>query len=165
MWGAFGKPPPSTPKGPPPATTKPPGAPNPTGEGSVEFSSVHGVELSRDGLMYVSDRDSQRVQVFDRMGQYKTQVFVHRDAPSRQTASGLALSPDKAQRWLYVADWGNHNIVVFDRKTLKQVAAFGGRGTAPGQFIGPHLMATDSRGTLYVAEVAGRRLQRLVPAR
>jgi hypothetical protein len=162
-WGAFGSAPPTTPKGLPPPTMKPPGAPNQTGDGAATFSSVHGVELSRDGLMYVSDRDSQRVQVFDRMGHYKTQVFVHRDAPSRQTASGLALSPD--QRWLYVADWGNHNVVVFDRKTLNQVAAFGGRGTAPGQFIGPHLMATDSKGSLYVAEVQGRRLQRLVPAK
>jgi len=164
-WGAFGSPPPTTPKGPPPPTLKPPGAPNQTGDGARTFSSVHGVELSRDGLMYVSDRDSQRVQVFDRMGRYKTQVFVHRDAPSRQTASGLALSPDPAQRWLYVADWGNHSIVAFDRKALTQVAAFGGRGTAPGQFIGPHLMATDSKGVLYVAEVQGRRLQRLVPTR
>jgi DNA-binding beta-propeller fold protein YncE len=162
-WGAFGSPPPTTPKGPPPPTMKPPGAPNQTGDGAATFSSVHGVELSRDGLIYVSDRDSQRVQVFDRMGQYKTQVFVHRDAPSRQTASGLALSPDRAQRWLYVADWGNNTLVVFDRKSLKQVAGFGGRGAAPGQFIGPHLMATDSKGVLYVAEVAGRRLQRLVP--
>ena len=128
-------------------------------KGALEFRSVHGVEMSKDGLIYVSDRDQQRVQVFDRMGRYRTQAFVHRNAPSRQTASGLALSPD--QRWLYVVDFGNAQLVVFDRKTLKEVATIGSSGKEPGQFIGPHLMATDSKGVLYIAEVQGRRLQRL----
>lgn len=163
MWGAFGAAPPSTPPGPPPPAMRPPGIEDLTGRGSVEFRSVHGVELSNDGLVYVSDRDNQRVQVFDRQGRYKTQVFIHRNAPSRQTASGLALSPDKAQRWLYVVDFGNCQIAVLDRKTLKEAASYGACGKAPGQFIGPHLMAADSAGVLYVAEVQGRRLQRLTP--
>jgi DNA-binding beta-propeller fold protein YncE len=161
MWGAFGAPPPATPAGPPLPTARPPGIADQEGRGSLEYRSVHGVELSKDGLVYVSDRDGQRVQVFDRMGRYKTQVFVHRNAPSRQTASGLALSPD--QRWLYVIDFGNAQLAVFDRKTLKEVATIGSSGTEPGQFIGPHLMAADSKGVVYVAEVQGRRLQRLVP--
>lgn len=165
MWGAFGSPPPTTPMGPPPPVLKPEGAPAQTGDGSREFRSVHGVELSVDGLLYVSDRDSQRVQIFDRMGKFQTQFFVHRDYPNRQTASGLALSADGSQRWLYVVDFGNARIVIYDRKTLQQVADIGGVGAAPGQFIGPHLMAMDSKGVLYVAEVQGRRLQRLVPTR
>ncbi len=161
MWGAFGAAPPATPPGPPLPVLRPPGIADQEGKGSLEFRSVHGVEMSKDGLVYVSDRDHQRVQVFDRMGRYRTQVFVHRNAQSRQTASGLALSPD--QRWLYVVDFGNAQLVVLDRKTLKEVATIGSSGKEPGQFIGPHLMATDSKGVLYIAEVQGRRLQRLVP--
>jgi DNA-binding beta-propeller fold protein YncE len=156
MWGAFGGPPPST---PPAASAKPQGA----GEGPATFESVHGVELARDGLLYVSDRHGQRVQVFDRSGRYKAQVFVDRDGPSPETASGLALSPDRDQRWLYVADFGNNRIVAFDRRTLTPAATFGGPGVGPAQFRGPHLMAMDSRGVLYVAEVQGRRVQRLTP--
>jgi hypothetical protein len=163
MWGAFGAPPPSTPPAPAGPAMKPAGAPDQTGDGARTFGSVHGVELARDGLLYVSDRDSQRLQVFDRSGRYKAQAFVDRDAPSRQTASGLALSPDKAQRWLYVIDLGNNQIVVFDRKTLKPAATYGGPGSAPGQFRAPHLMAMDSKGVLYVAEVQNRRVQRLLP--
>ncbi len=161
MWGAFGAPPPATPPGPPLPTMRPAGIVDQEGKGSLEFRSVHGVEVSKDGLVYVSDRDNQRIQVFDRMGRYKTQVFVHRNAPSRQTAGGLALSPD--QRWLYVVDFGNAQFVVFDRKTLKEVETIGSSGKEPGQFVGPHLMATDSKGVVYIAEVQGRRLQRLVP--
>jgi DNA-binding beta-propeller fold protein YncE len=165
MWGAFGDPPPTTPVSPAPPVLKPEGAPDQTGDGSREFRSVHGVELSVDDLLYVSDRDSQRVQIFDRMGKFHTQIFVHRNYPNRQTASGLALSSDGSQRWLYVIDFGNARIVIYDRKTLQQVADIGGLGAAPGQFIGPHLMAMDSKGVLYVAEVQGRRLQRLIPTK
>jgi DNA-binding beta-propeller fold protein YncE len=123
------------------------------------------VELSRDGLVYVSDRDSQRVQVFDRAGRYKAQVFVHRNAASRQTASGLGLSADRDQRWLYVLDFGNGQMEIFDRKTLAPVGDIGGPkpGAAPGEFTGPHLMAVNSKGVIYVAEVQGRRVQRLTP--
>lgn len=163
MWGAFGAPPPSTPHAAPPPPVRPPGAPEQTGEGAREFGSVHGVELSRDGLVYVSDRDSQRVQVFDRLGHYKGQVFIDRNAENRVTASGLGLSTDRAQRWLYVIDFGNSRIAVVDRKALTVANDIGGPGKAPGQFTGPHLMAVDSKGVLYVAEVQGRRVQRLIP--
>jgi len=165
MWGAFGAPPPSTPPGPPPPALRPEGTPDQSGDGAKTFGSVHGVKLARDGMLYVSDRDSQRVQVFDRTGRYLRQVFVHRNAPSRQTASGLGLSADRAQRWLYVLDFDNGEMEIFDRKSLTPVGDIGGPkpGTAPGQFLGPHLMAVDSRGTLYVAEVQGRRVQRLTP--
>jgi hypothetical protein len=165
MWGAFGAPPPTTPLGPAPPVTRPQGAPEQTGDGATEFRSVHGVELSRDGLVYVSDRDSQRVQVFDRAGRYKAQVFIHRNAVSRQTASGLGLSPDRGQRWLYVLDFGNGQMEILDRKTLTRVGDIGGEkpGRAAGEFTGPHLMAVDSKGVIYVAEVQGRRVQRLVP--
>jgi hypothetical protein len=158
MWGAYGaRPPVDAGQTPAPAPSRA------QGDGAAVFGSVHGVELSRDGLVYVSDRASQRVQVFDRDGHYKAQVFVDRDLPSPQTASGLALSADPTQRWLFVVDFGNSRIVAFNRKTLTQVATYGGQGAEPGQFQAPHLMATDSRGVLYVAEVRGHRVQRLTP--
>jgi sugar lactone lactonase YvrE len=130
---------------------------------AAEFRSVHGVELARDGTLYVSDRDSQRVQAFDREGRYRTQVFINRNAPSRQTASGLALSRDADQRWLYVVDFGNCQIEILDRRSLRPAKSLGGCGAGPGQFIGPHILGVDSRGAIYVAEVQGRRVQKLIP--
>lgn len=163
MWGAFGDAPPSTPATPAPPTKRPADTPPETGDGPREFRTVHGVEMSRDGLVYVADRDNGRVQVFDREGHYKTQVFPHRTAPSRQTAAGVGLSSDQAQRWLYVLDLGNSQISVLDRKTLTPVADIGGPGKGPGQFMGPHQMAVDSHGAIYVAEVFGGRIQKLIP--
>ncbi|MDB5676599.1 MAG: hypothetical protein JWM65_3581 [Sphingomonas bacterium] len=79
------------------------------------------------------------------------------------TVSGIAFSPDRRQRYLYVADFGNAHILVFERATLRLIETIGAAGTAAGEFRGPHLIATDSRGAIYVAEVQGRRLQRLIP--
>jgi DNA-binding beta-propeller fold protein YncE len=166
MWSAFGAPPPVEPA-PAPRVIGTPFTPE-TGDGPPGFNGVHGVEVSRDGLVYVSDRNNQRIQVFTPAGKYLKQVFVDRNMPSQQTASGIAFSPDAKQRYLYVADWGNEQLLVYDRASLKLLGTFGHRGAAAGEFKGPHLVATDSRGFLYVAEVEGRRVQRLkmgAPAR
>jgi DNA-binding beta-propeller fold protein YncE len=158
MWSAFGAVPPTEPA---PPTREPGAAFTPeTGEGPPGFNGVHGVELSRDGQVYVSDRNNQRIQVFTRGGRYLRQVFIDRNQASPQTSSGMAFSADAAQRFLYVADFGNSKVLILDRHTLKLIGEVGGKGDAPGQFQGPHLMATDSQGNLYVAEVPGRRLQR-----
>jgi DNA-binding beta-propeller fold protein YncE len=73
MWTAFGNPP----------TDDPPPAPQEEGPGSRVFGNVHSVRVSNDGLVYVSDRGNNRVQVFTVDGMYVTQVFVSRDKASR----------------------------------------------------------------------------------
>lgn len=154
-WGAFGKAPPQK---------VPPASPNSQKvEGSEYFNGVHGVERSRDGLVYVSDRMNQRIQVFTPAGKYRGQVFVNRGLQSPITVSGITFSRDPAQKYLFVADWGNGMIAVLDRKALKVLGTIGSAGTEAGQFKGPHLIDSDSKGAIYVAEVQGRRLQRLVP--
>lgn len=122
------------------------------------------MERARDGFVYVSDRGNERIQAFTPTGTYVGQVSVNRSLPSALTASGITFSKDRAQRYLFVADWGNGMIVVIDRKALKTVGTIGKQGAAPGEFTGPHLIDTDSKGVIYVAEVQGRRLQRLIPA-
>ena len=76
-------------------------------------------------------------------------------------ASGLAFSPDKAQQFLYISDYGNSHIVVVDRKKLQVLYQFGKRGKEPGNFQGIHHIASDSKGNIYAAEVApGARAQK-----
>jgi DNA-binding beta-propeller fold protein YncE len=177
LWGGFGNKPEDGPQGlysgsaPPPAAGSPPRTGQQSrpeldteGPGSPQFNSpVHGIKLSKDGLVYVAGRSDRRVQVFTPDGKYVTQVFINRAGPSGQSAAGLAFSPDAAQQFLYVADFGNSRIVVLDRKTLAVLYQFGTRGKTPGDFQGLHHLAADSKGNLYTTEVSpGNRAQKFL---
>ena len=162
MWGAFGNEPVDSPP-PPPEASAPPTVLDTTGPGSPQFGIVHSVELSNDGLVYVADRHNRRVQVFTRDGKFVNQVFINRAGPSRSSAAGLAFSPDRAQQFMYVADFGNGHIVIVRRATLEVIGSFGERSAKPGDFQNTHHIAVDSKGNLYTAEVApGRRFQKFL---
>lgn len=155
MWGAYGtKPPPLPPAGESKVTA--------TGNEDVPyFEGLHGVEVSKDGLVYVSDRLHQRIQIFNRDGKFQKQFSVAPGMKSPQTASGIAFSNDPEQRHIYVADFGNSRILVYDRQSLKQLVSIGGADDdVQAPMRGPHLIATGPDGTLYVAEVAGRKVGR-----
>jgi hypothetical protein len=168
MWGAFGNVPACIPDAPRPQR----GAGNDGGQrpaldtegpGPQQFDIVHGIEVSKDGLVYVADRSNRRVQVFTTGGKYVDQVFINRAGPSDASAAGIAFSADPEQRFMYVADYGNSHVVVVERKSLRVLSQFGERSTKPGDFQGIHNLAIDSKGNLYTAEVApGNRAQRFI---
>ncbi len=159
--------------GPPPRPTDVTTGPGPDQFGgivsarSAVYGSMggptHSVQISNDGLIYVADRSARRLQVFTIDGKYVSQAFVNRSGPSGSSVCGLTFSPDKAQQYLYIADYGNSHIVVMDRKSLAILYQFSTRGPAPGQFQGVHHIATDSHGNLYTGEVApGARAQKFI---
>ena len=153
MWGAYG----NTPDDSTPQVF------TPEGPGPQQFNTVHGVKVSNDGLVYVNDRLNNRLQVFTLSGTFQKEIFIERPTRLLGTSFNTAFSPDREQRWLYLADAGNGRIHIFDRKSLKEVGAYGRIGRYAGQFVFMHNLATDSRGNLYVTEVGnGRRVQKLV---
>ena len=162
MWGAFG----NVPVDAPPLA---PGARRPfpplvtEGPGPDQFDVVHALTVSNDGLVYVADRQHRRIQVFTVEGRYVAQTFINRTSPNPRTGGGLAFSPDPDQRFMYVADFDNGQVVIVDRRTLDRVGAFGNRSSKPGDFQSLHNLATDSQGNLYTAEVApGARVQKFL---
>jgi len=136
MWGAFGNKPVDDDhcEVVTPATFSDPGP--------QQLSIVHAIRVAKDGMVYIADREYRRVQMFNKDGKFvkqlvKTDVLFARD---------LALSPDPAQQFLYVG--GGDGVFIVDRKTLEIV----GNIQPPGM-IGPgHLIATDSKGNLYIAQ-------------
>jgi DNA-binding beta-propeller fold protein YncE len=180
MWGAFGKPPADDPPRPRGSEGEQEGRGNselsriPAKEipasdpGSSQFNTVHGVKVSNDGLVYVSDRAGKRVQVFTIDGKYVAQVFIDRwcEAPhcgNGQTVASTAFSADPAQRFLYVASRSPERVWILDRKSLQPLHSFGRPGVAPGEFYVLHHMTSDSKGNLYTSEVEdGRRIQKFV---
>ena len=128
--------------------------------GGTPFNIVHSIRVSNDGLVYVADRGNKRVQVFTTAGEFKQQLGIGTNTPAMQTAAGLAFSPDREQKYLYVADLGNNQIIIVDRKTMTIAGSFGKGGTNPGEFGTVHEIATDSKGNLYSAELRTRRVQK-----
>ena len=144
MWGAFGNAPVDDDQCQVarPASFSDPGPPN--------FSIVHAIRVSNDGMVYAADREYRRVQVFTLDGAFVGQV-VTTDAPF---ARNLALSADPEQHFLYVG--GDDGIVVVDRATLEILGTL-----RPEGILGTgHHIATDSQGNLYVA-ATGAGMQKL----
>ena len=104
--------------------------------------------------------------MFTTDGTYVDQVFVNPDAKGFRTTSGIAFSPDPQQQYMYVADYENGQLHILDRKTLDPLGSFGQLGEEPGEFLGLHTVAVDSKGNLWTAETqpkpVGSRVQRLV---
>jgi len=155
-WGAFGSAPDDTAK---PARTT--AGPSPT-----QFNLVHDVVVSNDGIVYVADRNNNRIQVFTPEGKFVKEAFVAREtATTNGTVYSFAFSADPQQQFLYVADAGNGRIRVLNRQTLQVVESIGRWGRQAGQFMVPHSIGTDSQGSLYVAEIREGRVQKFVRTR
>jgi DNA-binding beta-propeller fold protein YncE len=130
----------------------------------------HCLRLSNDDLVYVCDREADRIQVFDQMGNFIRNIDLTfepftsptgRSSGSRGSAVVLAFSPDPQQQFIFVVNQNSVMIDVVDRQTGQLLTSFGdGPGRYPGQFTLPHGIAVDSIGNVYVAEQEGRRIQK-----
>ena len=69
---------------------------------------VHGIVLSRDGQVYVTDRRANRVQVFQRSGEFVQEGFISPETTDLGTGYGVALSHDPEQQWVYINAGSNN---------------------------------------------------------
>jgi DNA-binding beta-propeller fold protein YncE len=129
---------------------------------SKSFSNpVHCVRLSRDGFVYVCDRANDRIQVFRKDGTFVKEFQVEPQTLQNGSVWDLVLSRDRAQRYIFVADGANMQVMTLDRKTGRKLGSFGRPGHMAGNFKWVHNMAIDADGTIYTAEVGdGRRVQK-----
>src|SRR5262249_28526094 len=148
-----------------PDDTKPPGPPNPlrgAGEGGgydpnappgKNFRTpVHCVTVSKDDLVYVCDRQGDRLQVFTLEGKFVKEGIVAKETMNAGSVWDIALSADPQQQFVYIPDAESSTVRILRRDTLEVVSAFGDGGQQPGQFYGAHSIATDSKGNVYVGE-------------
>jgi NHL repeat len=126
-----------------------------------QFNIAHNIATDDDGWVYVADRENHRVQVFDGNGKYETQWNnLHRPC-------GLYCCRGKAPTFV-IGELGpgmrvnlkapnlGPRLSIVDAKG-KLIARLGGKdgpGLEPGKFLAPHGLALDSKGAIYVGEVA-----------
>jgi hypothetical protein len=64
--------------------------------------------------------------------------------------------------FIYISDFGNHRIQVFDEKGIFK-RSIGRRGQGPGDLLNPTRLAMDIHGNIIVAEQGNSRIQFLAP--
>jgi hypothetical protein len=141
-------------------------------ERDIDKNNIQCLALSNDGNVYTCDPSASRIQVFDKMGKFKTNFMIRHEegesAPKTApwTAMSIAFSRDPEQRYMFVANRSNEQVDVVERASGRIVSSFGRPGHLLGGFTILHFLDVDSRGRVYVAELTnGQRVQRFEPSR
>jgi len=153
---------------------------DPNGAPARQFRDVTCVKISKDCQVYVCDRSSNRIQVFQKNGQFIREMVIAKNTKGAVTTIGqapgvvlnasgsvwdIAFSNDANQRLLYVADGANDVVRILRRDSLTEVGHIGDGGRQPGRFLAVAAVAVDSRGNLYTGEVHhAKRVQKFAPA-
>jgi hypothetical protein len=138
----------------------------PGGSMPKEFRGHLTLNISNDGLVYAADRNANRIDVTTKQGKFVKEFILAPTTGVGGSTGGVMFSPDKQQRLLYISDLTNNHIWFLNREDGKVEGRMGSMGENGGQFFGLHMIAVDSRGTIYTGEVfAGERVQRFVPVR
>lgn len=123
------------------------------GTGPGEFSGiVHSIAIDANRRLYVGDRGSKRVQVFDENGKFLDEWpnidpwYIH--------VSG--------DQFVWVADGTTNKILKYDRKG-KLLYSWGTWGQFPGGQWGTHQISVDGEGNLYLAEPFNGRVEKFTP--
>ena len=130
------------------------------GVGGVFLSPVHCVVIGNDGLVYVCDRLGDRVEVFDKMGNFKRNIRIQSKTAHRTnsenavgTAGWVGFSPDPTQKFMYVANGSDNVIHILDRTTGEVLSKLGRPGNQSGDLTDPHSIAVNSQGDIIIGEV------------
>src|SRR3984885_11065890 len=136
--------------------------------GAGMFVLPHGLTIDRAGNIWVTDgvgKDGMGHQVFKFSPDGKVLLTLGKagvagTGPDEFNAPSAVLVAPNGD--IFVADGHggdtNARVVKFD-PTGKFIKSWGHKGTAPGEFDGPHTLAMDSRGRLFVGDRGNNRIQ------
>jgi len=157
-WGAYGIPLSQIDNNP--TTAYDPNAPVDT-----QFRNpIHGVSLSKDGLVYVSDRVNHRYQVFTTAGQFLQEAFILPATLGNGSVWGMTSSNDARQKYLLTPDGENNVVWEVLRSNGQVMGSFGHGGHQCGEFHWVHLAQFESYGNFFEGEVdVGKRVQKFTP--
>src|SRR5436190_5815029 len=118
-----------------------------------KFDVAHGIAIDAKGLLWVTDRENQRIQIFDQDGKYIREVKF----------AGLPCSLDIGKQNIYMVNGfaGQLLRMDLDGKVLAAVGKPGAAGTW-GEFGEAHFIAVSPKGEIYVADSVNCAVQKFV---
>ncbi|MDR3685785.1 MAG: hypothetical protein P4L93_02340 [Coriobacteriia bacterium] len=110
------------------------------------------------GLVYVTDSNNGRVQVFDKAGNFKS-IIVTQGLPRgidflNRFPSDQPATPDR----FVVADTLSHDATIWTDKGAK-ILTFGEQGFLDGQFSFPNGVSVGSNNKIFIADTSNGRIQ------
>jgi sugar lactone lactonase YvrE len=121
------------------------------GAGPGQFQVAHGIDIDAKGLLWVADRENQRVQVFDQEGTFVREIKY----------KGLPCSLDITGQRIYMVNGFAGQVVQMDLDG-KVLAALGKPGKAPGEFGEAHMIAVSPKDEIFVADSVNAALVKFV---
>jgi DNA-binding beta-propeller fold protein YncE len=123
----------------------------------AHFGWINGLAIDDDDRLFVSDGKMHRVIIFNTKHEVENQITDGLVDPV-----GLAL--DTTNRFLYVVDTQQDQVIVYDADTLKLLRRIGTGGknhflTTPGDFGAPQGVAVDKDGNVYVTDTLNNRVE------
>ncbi|WP_162601094.1 SMP-30/gluconolactonase/LRE family protein [Occallatibacter savannae] len=123
----------------------------------AHFGWVNGLAIDDDDRLFVSDGKLHKVLIFNAKHEVENQI-----TEGLQDPVGLAI--DTTNRFLYVVDTQQDQVIVYDADTLKLLRRIGTGGknhflTTPGDFGAPQGVAVDADGNVYVTDTMNNRVE------
>src|SRR6201997_2732023 len=123
----------------------------------AHFGLINGLAMDDDDRLFVSDGKFHRVLIFDSKREVTGQI-------NEGLVDPVGLAIDKQNRFLYVVDTQQDQVLVFDADTLKLLRRIGTGGknhflTTPGDFGAPQCVAVDKDGNVYVTDTLNNRVE------
>ena len=128
------------------------------GSGNGQFSGPQHIAIDVNGNIYVADRGNNRIQKFDRRGNYLDQWGTFGSGNGEfNDLNGIVLDSSGN---VYAVDGGNHRIQQFD-SAGQYLGKWGSEGTGNGQFESPVDIAVHPSGDVYVTDDGGSPARRV----
>jgi sugar lactone lactonase YvrE len=116
-----------------------------------KFQVAHGIALDSKGLLWVTDRENQRIQVFDADGKFVRELKY----------AGLPCSLQIGDQYIYMVNGFAGQLLRLDLNG-NVLAALGKPGKGLGEFGEAHFVTVSPKGEIYVADTVNSKLTKFV---